>query len=134
MILTSVAQAAPKWITVSKADCIDNGGEMKNGVCSANWQDAGGICSAIGASLPTIGQLKGVIKNCGGVVGDDNNANKQTYQSCYKKRGFLPSNNRYWSSYADVAGDAWYVDFYDGVDLANAKNYSYYVRCVRGGQ
>ena len=89
LMLTSVAQAAPKWITVSKADCIDNGGEMRDGVCSANWQDAGGICSAIGATLPTIGQLKGVITNCGGVVDDYHNEENQAYQSCYKKSGFI---------------------------------------------
>jgi uncharacterized protein DUF1566 len=43
----------------------------------------------------------------------------------------------YWSSptYAGDPNYAWYVGFYDGyVDVSNYKDYSYYVRCVRGGQ
>ncbi len=42
----------------------------------------------------------------------------------------------YWSSstHAGNSGSAWFVYFDSGVDGADYKTYSYYVRCVRAGQ
>ena len=42
----------------------------------------------------------------------------------------------YWSSttYASYTYDAWGVSFTNGLDYLNLKNFSYYVRAVRGGQ
>ena len=56
----------------------------------------------------------------------------------YEKRKpvveMLPSS--YWSSstYAYLPGSAWVVDFGYGYVYGSNKYYSYYVRCVRGGQ
>ena len=136
LMLAGVVQAAPKWITVSKADCIDNGGDMMiNGVCRANWQNAGGICSAIGATLPTIVQLKGMITDCGGIVDkSESNENNSAYQSCYKERKFSASDV-YWSSSTSdgITSYAWVVSFNGGNGYVYDKYSRYYVRCVQGG-
>ena len=46
------------------------------------------------------------------------------------------ASNDYWSStsYAGSTDYAWLVGFTSGVDAADYKTYSYYVRCVRAGQ
>jgi len=42
----------------------------------------------------------------------------------------------YWSATTNASNTsyAWIVDFSNGYDVYNDKSYSYYVRCVRGGQ
>jgi hypothetical protein len=53
---------------------------------------------------------------------------------------YFPNTNSfyYWSSTTDanLTFEAWDVDFYDGSvgNHGGNKSYSYYVRCVRGGQ
>ena len=51
---------------------------------------------------------------------------------------FFPNTEAsiYWSSttYASNSSWAWFVSFYGGVNYANDKSNSYFVRCVRGGQ
>jgi hypothetical protein len=47
------------------------------------------------------------------------------------------SASNYWLSttFAGYPGNAWYVDFFSGVvNVGSNKDYSLYVRCVRGGQ
>ena len=46
------------------------------------------------------------------------------------------SSSNYWSSttYERDKHSAWYIYFFDGSVSNNAKEYSLYVRCVRGGE
>lgn len=46
------------------------------------------------------------------------------------------SSSVYWSATTNASdtSDAWYVDFSNGVGYWNDETYTYYVRCVRGGQ
>ncbi|MBF0238256.1 MAG: DUF1566 domain-containing protein [SAR324 cluster bacterium] len=46
------------------------------------------------------------------------------------------NSSYYWSSTANAysTSNAWYVNFYNGYVYYGNKTYSYYVRCVRGGQ
>jgi len=52
--------------------------------------------------------------------------------------GYFPNtqSSHYWSSstYTSTPGNAWHVDFDHGFVNRYPKSYSYYVRCVRGGQ
>jgi len=129
-----------KWIDVTPSICRDNGGKMSDGVCKAKWSDAERICRASGR-LPTINELEKVVTNCGGVstknkrnrseLWDKNRAN-QSYQKCYKSKGF--SSSYYWSSSTYDSNSAWIVGFYDGYLLDNYKYYYSFVRCVRAGE
>ena len=51
---------------------------------------------------------------------------------------YFPGTNasNYWSSTSSAGNSsyAWYVYFYDGYVDSRVKSYSYYARCVRGGQ
>ena len=109
------------------------------------WQKAKEICREHGARLPTIEELKRVVRDCGGInttYGEDNNwgtiadkniANK-SYQSCYKQKGF--TSNSYWSSTTNVSdsSNVWLVYFYGGDDYWDSRTNEFRVRCVRGGQ
>ena len=119
----------------SEESCIKNGGKIYEGVCYANWENAKKICKVNTARLPTIEELKAVIKKCGGVVDAfDKNKNNSHYQNCYKKLGF--TSNDYWSSTTSVNNSsyAWYVYFYYGNSNRNGKSVTYSVRCVRSRQ
>jgi len=98
--------STPKPITTSSKWMKDTGEK-------AEWKKAKVICRAKGGRLPTIEELRKVIMDCGGVINDGKNNNKNSsYQSCYKAKGF--ASNNYWSSTtnASVSSDAWYVSFY----------------------
>ncbi|MDD5387336.1 MAG: hypothetical protein PHQ22_09100 [Sulfuricurvum sp.] len=146
LILTSVAQAAPKWIKPSKSVCVDNGGTMEGKECKATWDDAKEICSSMNAQLPAIGKFKGMITNCGGIVNNYRvNTANLSYQSCIKSLGFAAGGNNfywYWSSNVSEK-DTSYVRVMDSEagDIGNEEdNYGFpksndkYVICVRGGQ
>ncbi|MDD2830417.1 MAG: hypothetical protein PHW18_12655, partial [Sulfuricurvum sp.] len=127
------------WHDVSEYECTNGGGEMIDGVCMANWDKAGQICSSLGGRLPTIDELRNVVTECGGVVGDhENNKNNQAYQSCYKNKGFSSSASSYLSSSPGGlflgSSNAWHMDFLYGNDIAHHKSLSYFVRCVHSGQ
>ena len=106
------------------------------------WKKAKQFCESNGGRLPTISELKEVIKDCEGVVVnyDDNdwdnltntNIANQFYQSCYKRKGFS-SNTYYWSStfVNDFRGYVWFVFFKDGDVNARDKDYNNYFRCIK---
>ena len=128
-----------KWITPAQSVCENSGGrygEYENiNVCQANWENAKTICSASGDALPTIETLSTIVTDCGGVINDyDNNLNNESYQACYREKGF--TSDGYWSSTsgASDSSNAWIVHFDDGDVGRNSKTDEYSVRCVRGGQ
>jgi len=94
--------------------------------------------------LPTIEELLEIVINCGGVAStwdDDNwekitenNISNEIYQTNYKAKGFMASNN-YWSSsiYKVNSDNLWHLSFSYGRQYLNPEYFKYYVRCVRGG-
>ncbi len=135
-----------KWVKPSRSVCDGNGGKYDND-CLATWENAKSICSASGDVLPNIETLGAVITDCGGdwiSWYNDNNDNyeerrdkniaNESYQACYKEKGF--TSYYYWSSTttASDSSNAWYVHVYDGFDYRVDKSNEYFVRCVRGGQ
>jgi len=141
---STLSNSHTKWIEVSSSTCSDNGGEMRDGICGANWENAKTICSQSGGQLPSREDLRQVVVDCGGShttygdkdwksLTDKNKANK-SYQSCYEAKGFRSSD--YWSSTSIVGYErtAWIVLFYYGSVAGGYKDSSYYVRCVRAGQ
>jgi len=52
-ISTPKPKITSKWIRPTKSVCKANGGEIDNGECIANWENAKKICSASGGKLPT---------------------------------------------------------------------------------
>jgi len=85
-----VRPATPPWITPSAHVCVKNGGEMNSrGVCQAKWKAASRICEEMGGRLPTIGELKQVVIECGGKVnGVPVNPKDSGYEGCYRRKGF----------------------------------------------
>ena len=135
-LLLTTTYAAAGWVSPLPKACTQNGGKLTaGGVCEATWHDAGRICSAAGGRLPSIDELKQVVAECGGVIGDDinglgDNVNISAYQSCYQNKGFSASaSGFYWSSEG-----AWIVRFYDGYADVSPKTYEGYVRCVGSRQ
>lgn len=124
-----------KWITPSDSDCESNGGEVKSDGCYATWKEATKICEVSGGRLPSIDELRRVVTDCGGELGEDEkNRNNSEYQSCYKGKGF--TFNCYWSSSVSfINKGTWDMMFYLGFeDRWNGKSSRDYVRCVRAGQ
>ena len=125
-----------KWIKPSDSVCKDNGGEMKNGRCTANWENAKKICLASGGELPTRDDFYKVITDCGGIADADNNdewnknKNNSRYQSCYKQKWFS-DNDSYWTREEKKSSNAWFVRFYLGDGHWNLKSKNLYALCVR---
>ncbi len=138
-----------KWVKPSQSICESNGGYyimrgfgVDHGTkyqgttytdCHANWKNAHTICSDIRGSLPTKEVLGAVVTDCGGVIDEeDNNRDNESYQACYRERGFDPGY--YWSSTASVSDtrSAWGTSFSNGHVVFVAKRDSRRVRCVRG--
>ncbi len=136
-LLLTTTYAVAKWISPPCKACTGNGGKLSSeGICQATWYDAGRICSAAEARLPSIDELKRVVTDCGGDINYlDNIENDPAYQSCYQNKGFSASDY-YWSSSTYVSGTkyAWIVYFKDGYTDGNTKTNEHYVRCVRGRQ
>jgi len=139
-----------KWVKPSQSSCESSGGiynKYNRDECRANWENANSICQAMGDKLPNIETLGAVVTDCGGDFVSDYNDNSdnwnertdknianESYQACYKEKGF--TSNGYWSSTTNVSdsSSAWLVNFYDGYDVWSSKTYEFRVRCVRGGQ
>lgn len=118
-----------KWITPSKETCMNYGGIIYKGVCRAEWSVANDICNNLNAKLPTKYELNEVFVDCGGIIKDaESNRANSSYQSCYKRRGFVP--RRYWSS-TPYANYMWSVHFGHGSQLKVNKSNRHSVRCVR---
>ena len=96
--------------------------------------------------LPTIGELKAVVRECGGInvffgdhninnIGNENRQNK-SYQACYVKKRF--ASFYYWSSGScsvlKITSSAESLYFVNGGSSHSLKGNSFYVRCVRAGQ
>ena len=77
--------------------------------------------------LPTIEELVSVVVKCIWVYDG-------SYKENYEAKGF--ASNDYWSSTTDDYNSyyACFIDFNDGSQSEDFKNYSRYVRCVRAGQ
>ena len=115
------ATSTSKWITPTKE--------------RVTWKKAKELCRENGARLPTLKELKKVVTDCGGIIGElDKNEKNSRYQQCRKNKGF--NSNYYWSSPTNVNSHyyAWIVSFDYGYQYSNNKDYSNYVRCVRAGQ
>lgn len=128
--------ASSEWINISEEDCLKNNGIMKDGVCTASWNDANAMCLSLEASLASMEQLKGLVKECGGVLNNhQGNSKNSKYQSCYKKKGFIDSSY-YWSSnvYEAYEANAWVLYFEFGGDDWDSKTSNHNVRCVKSSE
>jgi len=122
-----------KWIKPTNSVCEANGGKLYKGVCQANWKNAQKICSASGGQLPSRADLKKEIVACGGIWNDwRKNKQNNSYQSCYKEKGFSDAN-WYWTRETDEddSSYAWRVYFHRGDDLWFDKSFYDYALCVR---
>ncbi|MDD2829111.1 MAG: hypothetical protein PHW18_06010 [Sulfuricurvum sp.] len=123
------------WYDVSEHECTNGEAQMTQGVCEPNWYETGRICSAAGARLPSIDELRNVVTECGGVIGDYvNNKKDPAYQKCYKNKGF--ADDLYWSS-TSISGstdDVLIVYFGMGKVANLSKGNSALLRCVRARQ
>ena len=96
-------------------------------------KEAHKLCKDNGARVPTIDELRTVITDCKGVVGDyDSNTVNTSYQSCYKRKGFS-SKFLYWSAttYNGLEYLGWSVILFSGTLHPNAKNVNIRVQCIR---
>ena len=96
---------------------------------SRNWEDAKAYCSNLpldggGWRLPTIEELETLVDD--GLYAPS--VTSEVFQHI--------SSEFYWSSTVNVgySSNAWSVDFDTGYSEQYGKNFSYYVRCVRGDQ
>ena len=125
-----------------------------------NWSDATAHCSVLsldggGWHLPTIGELRALIRGCpgtitGGACGvtdacldfscDDEgcrdcSSSGGPADGCYWPDGMQGTCSEYWSSSAVATdwGDAWGVDYIDGdvIDILYPDSIDLHVRCVR---
>lgn len=122
------------WINPTESICMQNGGRLfKKGVCDADLENAEVICQEMDARLPTIDELSKAIINCGGIVDSETNEGNYSYQSCYKKKGFVSDNDFYWSS--TVSLDSSYylniMNFNYGYNYTEHEQFSYHVRCIK---
>ena len=121
-----IVTSSSKWITPTDKE--------------ATWAKAKKICRDSGGRLPSIDELRKVVTDCGGEIKDNSseewnrNEKNNSYQSCYKKKGF--SSDCYWSSTTNVSNSsvAWLVIFNNGIYSRGDKGSEYRVRCVRGRQ
>ena len=135
----------------SSGSCTTIDGNMWSPKASStmSWSDAIDYCNNLTACgysdwhLPTISELRTLIKNCSGTVTGDSCL---SYSSCWDedsclscsyddsgKYSKLGDTDWFWSSStrSDFPGYAWYVHFYYGYVLNNVNGNDYDVRCVR---
>ena len=91
------------FVTPSKPTCLRHGGRWNSnfGVCEANWRKAKKICRASGGRLPSLNELKRVVRSCGGVPRGKISNEKTHYTDdlCYKYLGIgYISGHDYWTS------------------------------------
>lgn len=98
-LFSTLSLAQGEWIEPTKKVCEEIGGkkDSKYEPCFASWQSANKICEEMKAKLPTIEELKNVLKQCNGKIDEhENNSSNKEYQNCYKNKGFEGSFF-YWS-------------------------------------
>ena len=101
-----VMPAVSPWVTPPHKICVDYGGEVNSrGVCQIDNSGAAyRLCRELGARLPTIEELKVVVVQCGGQIGNHiHNDSNLSYISCYRKKGFSYEYNAYLSSTVHIS-------------------------------
>jgi hypothetical protein len=115
---------------------------------SMYWDDAVDYCEDLGGRLPTISEIRTLIKNCPATVtgGDCGVTNDCLSSSCWNKDACwvcsgalggryskLGDTGWYWSSseLSDVTDYAWGVYFASGSVYYSSKGYENNVRCVK---
>jgi len=94
------------FMTLSKSTCLRHGGRWNSNfdVCEASWSKAKKICRTSGGRLPSLNELKRVIRSCGGVPIDGEkmgNERHRTNSLCYKRLGIrYIFHGDYWTSTA----------------------------------
>ena len=94
-----------------------------------DWQEAPAYCEDLEWGgfndwrLPSVVELSSIVDNGVTSPSIDDDAFPETVSSYFWSS----------SSYTPNASDAWRVNFHYGYVANGAKNYPYYVRCVRGG-
>ena len=118
------------------------------------WDEAKTYCLNLGGRMPTISELRTLIKNCPGTVTDgecgvtddclisypdtdscDNDACLECIYGNYGKGIYsvFGDESYFWSSskVADSTVNIWIIDFYDGsINSIYTKNSTFYTRCV----
>ncbi len=119
--------------SVTNLEWQDDYSDIPYAVKDTTWTDAIGYCEALRLDgkdwrLPNKKELLSIV---------DYSTYYPSISSVFQAT--IPS--RYWSSTTYVDPDiyapftwAWFVSFSDGKTTIFHKDYSYYVRCVRGGQ
>ena len=146
----------PECSSVSSTPCKDSSSGLTwsaRASTSYTWQNAVDYCNSYsegglsGWHLPTISELRTLIKNCSGTVTggscgvtDSCLSSSCQDESCYScdyyedgRYSKFGETGWFWSSStkSDITDYAWFVYFYSGyVDYYYKTNYSY-VRCVR---
>lgn len=88
------------WIEPHPTICEENGGttSISERFCLASWTNANKICSSMNLRLATISELQKEVESCNGILNEmEKNVSSESYQKCYKKKGFKASFF-YWSS------------------------------------
>ena len=141
IVNTPIVSTSSKWIEPTKNVCISNGGEIHKfkKKSEANWKNAKRICYASGGNLPSKKVLEQVITDCGGLLldtrYDTTNTDNSMYQSCLENKGFRTALD-YWSVTTCPNGPvyAYGISLDSGYTDVKVKEYSYYIRCTRGGE
>ncbi len=137
-----------KWLKPSSDSCRDNGGQYNyygEQECVADWEHAKKICNTSEDELPTMTILGEVVDDCGGdlfteddsdeakLASEKNRAN-ESYQSCYKERGFTA--NFYWSDTMKGSNlsKIWGLYLTTGGGYWGSNLSERFIRCVRGGE
>ncbi len=101
----------------------------------ATLNSGGGFAGHTDWHLPTREALQSIVKAGGGRPTVDGAFNANCVPTCTVMRCSCTQSNYYWSSttYQDYPDYAWGVSFYDGSVDGYFKDFTYYVRAVRGG-
>jgi len=122
-----------EWISPTKADCIINSKyEEDVSLCYASWKDTISICKSLNAHVPTIEELRSIVKECGGTVDSSTNLDNISYQECYQKKGFSKAYY-FWSSTTDIERETHAEDihFRNGTTYFSKKKNRLAIRCIK---
>lgn len=125
-----------KWITPSNSICKNNGGKIESDGCYANWNSANKVCRSLeNARLASINELIAVLSKCGGIINTwEQNRVNQSYQKCYKAKGFSDGSWLwYWSDTKDDRKSDSFraINFDNGANNNPKVTNTLLVRCVK---